>query len=125
MARDAATEGELSEQFAWSLQPERCQTLGWSTRKALIWINAAETGELWPAADPPASHPQSVVRLGSERELLELVANSVISLWDIVNDLTRLRPSQCERYRVTSSSVRRAPRGSLGLCSGSVMSPRS
>jgi hypothetical protein len=44
---------------------------------------------------------QSTISLGNEREVLDLVADSVMGLWDVVNTLTRLRPTQRERYRVT------------------------
>jgi uncharacterized protein (TIGR00730 family) len=53
--------------------------------------------------------PRSIVSLGDEAEALELVANSIMSLWDVVNNLTRLRPTQRERYRVTIFGSARVP----------------
>jgi hypothetical protein len=47
------------------------------------------------------NNSQSTIGLGNEPEVLDLVANSIMGLWDVVNNLTRLRPSQRERYRVT------------------------
>jgi hypothetical protein len=44
---------------------------------------------------------QSTISLGNAPEVLDLVANSIMGLWDVVNNLTGLRPSQRERYRVT------------------------
>jgi hypothetical protein len=57
---------------------------------------------------------QATVSLGNEREVLDLVANSIMGLWDVVNNLTRLRPTERERYRVTIFGS--GSRGSLGLC---------
>jgi hypothetical protein len=58
----------------------------------------------------------SMISLGNEREVLDLVANSIMGLWDVVNDLTRLRPTQRERYRVTIFWFGPDTRGPLGLC---------
>jgi len=42
-----------------------------------------------------------LVSLGDEAEALALVARSVMGLWNVVNDLTRLRPVHRAAYRVT------------------------
>jgi len=55
------------------------------------------------------SSSEALVSLGNEREVLDLVANSVMSLWDVVNNLTRLRPTRRERYRVTIFGSARVP----------------
>ena len=47
--------------------------------------------------------------LSNEREVLDLVANSIMGLWDVVNNLTRLRPTRRERYRVTIFGSARVP----------------
>jgi uncharacterized protein (TIGR00730 family) len=52
---------------------------------------------------------QSTISLGNERDVLDLVANSIMGLWDVVNNLTRLRPTQRERYRVTIFGSARVP----------------
>jgi uncharacterized protein (TIGR00730 family) len=52
---------------------------------------------------------QSTISLSNEREVLDLVANSIMGLWDVVNNLTRLRPTQRERYRVTIFGSARVP----------------
>ena len=54
---------------------------------------------------------QSLIRLGNEREVLDLVADPIMSLWDVVNNLTRLRPTQRDRYRVTIFGSARVPEG--------------
>jgi uncharacterized protein (TIGR00730 family) len=54
-------------------------------------------------------HPQSTISLGNEQEVLDLVSNSIMGLWEVVNNLTRLRPTQRERYRVTIFGSARVP----------------
>ena len=41
------------------------------------------------------------VSLADEERTREVLAQSVLGLWDVVNNLTRLRPSRRDRYRVT------------------------
>ena len=41
------------------------------------------------------------IELADEENVKRLLRKTVFELWDIVNDLTRLRPSAPERYRVT------------------------
>lgn len=50
-----------------------------------------------------ATHDESLgpVSLADESKVLDVVAASVLSLWDAVNNLTRLTPTRRERYRVT------------------------
>ena len=64
---------------------------------------------------------QATVSLGNEREVLDLVANSVMGLWDAVTNLTRLRPTRRDRYRVTIFGSARIPRttGSMPRCATS------
>ena len=48
------------------------------------------------------SHEVSdVVSLGDEEGTTRLISQAVLGLWDVVNSLTRLRPTRRERYRVT------------------------
>lgn len=42
-----------------------------------------------------------VVRLDDEDRVRQVLSESVLGLWDVVNNLTRLRPSRHEHYRVT------------------------
>src|SRR5262245_8468440 len=48
----------------------------------------------------PAQAPQTV-SLADENGVREIVADAVLRLWEVVNNLTRLRPTRRERYRVT------------------------
>ena len=54
------------------------------------------------------------VSLGDEERVKEVLVNSVLGLWDVVNNLTRLRPSRRERYRVTIFGSARVQPGSFG-----------
>jgi uncharacterized protein (TIGR00730 family) len=42
-----------------------------------------------------------IVRLGDEEAAIRVLSQSVLGLWEVVNNLTRLRPTRRERYRVT------------------------
>ena len=42
-----------------------------------------------------------LVPLSDEKATLEILTKSVFGLWDTVNNLTRLRPTKRERYRVS------------------------
>lgn len=48
------------------------------------------------------------ISLADEEAVKELLVRTVFGLWDIVSDLTRLRPSKHERYRVTIFGSARA-----------------
>lgn len=52
-----------------------------------------------------------IVSLADEDAVKEVLVKSVFGLWDIVNDLTRLRPSKRGRYRVTIFGSARAQPG--------------
>jgi uncharacterized protein (TIGR00730 family) len=51
------------------------------------------------------------VSLANEEEVKQILVSTVLGLWDIVNNLTRLRPSRSERYRVTIFGSSRARPG--------------
>jgi uncharacterized protein (TIGR00730 family) len=51
------------------------------------------------ASIPPRS--SELVDLADQQRTLEIVTQSVLDLWDVVNNLTRLRPTRREDYRVT------------------------
>jgi uncharacterized protein (TIGR00730 family) len=42
-----------------------------------------------------------VVRLDDQPATVEVLSQAVLGLWDVVNNLTRLRPTRRERFRVT------------------------
>lgn len=48
-----------------------------------------------------APAPSYMVSLSDEQRAIEVVSESVFAMWDAVNNLTRLRPSKRDRYRVT------------------------
>ena len=52
------------------------------------------------------------ISLADEEGVKQILVRTVFGLWDIVNDLTRLRPSKHERYRVTIFGSARARPGS-------------
>src|ERR1041384_2392257 len=51
------------------------------------------------------------VSMADEEAVKQILVSTVFGLWDIVNDLTRLRPSKRERYRVTIFGSARAKPG--------------
>lgn len=53
------------------------------------------------------------ISLSDEDAVRQLLASTVFNLWDIVNDLTRLRPSKHDRYRVTIFGSARAQPGTF------------
>src|SRR6476659_9218430 len=56
------------------------------------------------------SDSSDLVSLGDEQRSLEVLSSSVLKLWEVVNNLTRLRPTKRERYRVTIFGSARVPR---------------
>jgi len=53
------------------------------------------------------------VSLGDEEAVKRVVVDSILGLWDVVNELTRLKPSRRDRYRVTIFGSARARPGSF------------
>src|SRR5437764_9603891 len=51
------------------------------------------------------------VSLADEEAVKQILVSTVYGLWDIVNNLTRLRPSKRERFRVTIFGSARAKPG--------------
>src|SRR5499427_491481 len=54
------------------------------------------------------------VSLADEDRVRQVLVESVLGLWDVVNNLTRLRPSRPDRYRVTIFGSARAKPGTFG-----------
>jgi predicted Rossmann-fold nucleotide-binding protein len=52
------------------------------------------------------------VKLDDEEAVKKVLVDSVLGLWDVVNNLTRLQPSRSDRYRVTIFGSARAMPGS-------------
>ena len=64
----------------------------------------------FPVSEPmkePASE-QAPVSLADEESVRRILVDSVLGLWDVVNNLTRLRPSKRDRYRVSIFGSARA-----------------
>jgi len=50
---------------------------------------------------PPSPADAQTVSLADEERTREVLAGALLGLWDVVNQLTRLRPARRPRYRVT------------------------
>jgi uncharacterized protein (TIGR00730 family) len=61
--------------------------------------------------DASAKSGSREVSLADEDAVKDVLVRTVFGLWDIVNDLTRLRPSKRENYRVTIFGSARAKPG--------------
>jgi uncharacterized protein (TIGR00730 family) len=60
------------------------------------------------------SHPKSgSISLSDEEAVKQVLISSVFGLWDVVNNLTRIKPTRRERYRVTIFGSARATPGSV------------
>ncbi|HAM52960.1 MAG TPA: hypothetical protein DCP92_20515 [Nitrospiraceae bacterium] len=57
------------------------------------------------AAKDPAKNTSRLVSL-------EILVSTILNLWEVMNNLTRLRPSRKERYRVTIFGSARVPKDS-------------
>jgi SLOG cluster4 family len=55
-----------------------------------------------------------VISLADEEGVKQILVNSVLGLWDVVNNLTWLRPSRHDRYRVTIFGSARAQAATFG-----------
>jgi uncharacterized protein (TIGR00730 family) len=61
----------------------------------------------------PSDLRSGVVSLGDEEQVKQVLLDSILGLWDVVNNLTRLQPSRRDRYRVTIFGSARAGPGSF------------
>jgi uncharacterized protein (TIGR00730 family) len=64
-------------------------------------------------AENATSTSPATISLADEEAVKDVLVNTVFGLWDIVNSLTRLRPSKRERYRVTIFGSARAKPGTF------------
>ena len=55
----------------------------------------------------------AAVSLNDEEAVKKVLVDSVLGLWDVVNNLTRLKPSRRDRYRVTIFGSARAKPGTV------------
>lgn len=58
-------------------------------------------------------HGANAVSLADEEAVKKILVDSVLGLWDVVNNLTRVRPSKHDRYRVTIFGSARAKPGTV------------
>src|SRR5262245_17756019 len=65
------------------------------------------------STDHPVKKNSETVSLANEEAVKEDLVSTVFGLWEIVNNLTRLRPSKRERYRVTIFGSARAQPGTF------------
>ncbi len=59
------------------------------------------------------SQRTNAVSLGDEEAVKQVLVDSVLGLWDVVNNLTRLKPTRRDRYRVTIFGSARARPGTI------------
>jgi len=59
---------------------------------------------------PPPPESTGLVSLADEQRAAELIGQSVLGLWEVVNNLTRLRQTRREEFRVTIFGSARIPR---------------
>jgi uncharacterized protein (TIGR00730 family) len=60
------------------------------------------------------SNASGSVSIADEEAVKQIISSSVMGLWDIVNNLTRLRPTRRERYRVAIFGSARPTPGTFG-----------
>src|SRR5262245_19935395 len=65
------------------------------------------------SATNTAPQRTDAVSLANEEAVKKVLIDSVLGLWDVVNNLTRLQPSHRERYRVTIFGSARAKPGTV------------
>jgi uncharacterized protein (TIGR00730 family) len=63
--------------------------------------------------ESPAFQRTNAVSLANEEAVKKVLVDSVLGLWDVANNLTRLQPSRRDRYRVTIFGSARARPGSF------------
>ncbi len=66
------------------------------------------------SANNPADSTSSSINLSDQDAVTRVLVNSVLGLWDVVNDLTRLKPARRDRYRVTIFGSARVRPGTFG-----------
>jgi uncharacterized protein (TIGR00730 family) len=64
-------------------------------------------------ADKPQTKRRQTISLADEEGVKQVLMQTVFGLWDAVNELTRLRPSKREHYRVTIFGSARAKPGTF------------
>jgi uncharacterized protein (TIGR00730 family) len=70
-------------------------------------------GRICMSTNESAETRSKVINLADEEGVKQVLVNSIFDLWDVVNNLTRLRPSRRDRYRVTIFGSARARPGTF------------
>jgi uncharacterized protein (TIGR00730 family) len=65
------------------------------------------------SSEPTGSEATRLVSLTDEEAVREIIRTTVLNLWKVVNNLTRLRPSKHDRYRVAIFGSARAQPGTF------------
>ena len=65
------------------------------------------------SSEPQGADGARLVSLANEEAVKEILATTVLDLWKVVNNLTRLRPSKRNRYRVAIFGSARAQPGTF------------
>jgi len=63
---------------------------------------------------PITTSKQNSVSLADEEQVKEVLAEAVLGLWDVVNNITRLKPTRHDRFRVTLFGSARVKPGTFG-----------
>jgi len=64
-------------------------------------------------ATEPVTDRTNSVSLADEAAVKDVLVNSILGLWDVVNNLTRIKPSKRDSYRVTIFGSARAKPGTV------------
>ena len=73
---------------------QRLQVPGWEISAEKVWKNGMAATYAKVKTEDQKKHR-------SLTDILEILTKSVLGLWETVNNLTRLRPTKRERFRVT------------------------
>jgi len=60
--------------------------------------------------EAPIVHEGDSISLGDEDKTVEVLGESILGLWEVVNNLTRLRPTKSREFRVTIFGSARIPK---------------
>jgi uncharacterized protein (TIGR00730 family) len=66
------------------------------------------------STDSTSGASSAEISLANEQQVQQVLRDAVYGLWDVVNNLTRLKPSTRERYRVTIFGSARVRPGTFG-----------
>src|SRR6185436_16358556 len=82
-------------------------------RETIPRVDAGLCEGVMMSSESKAAGTARIVSLGDEEAVKEVLAATVLDLWKVVNNLTRLRPSKRERYRVAIFGSARASPGTF------------